>query len=147
MNALAPVPTPPPAAPGVRSARPYLEDLAGPFAGARQRIHVACDLGLSLPIGELAAIGGIVAEALSNALRHGFPANRDGDIWLSLSEAGGRITLAIRDNGIGVPDLTEDPDRGRGRIAALARQLGGQARINSAPFGGAQVLVVYPRAR
>jgi len=46
-----------------------------------------------------------------------------------------------------VPDLDADPDSGRGRIAALARQLGGQARINSAPFGGAQILVAYPRAR
>ena len=128
--------------------RPCLEDLAGPFAGARQKIHVVCEPGLRLPAGDLPAIGGIVREALANALRHAFPANRDGDIWLSLAEAAdGRITLAIRDNGIGVPDLDVDPESGRGRIAALARGLGGHARINSAPFGGAQVLVAYPRAR
>lgn len=124
-------------------ARPFLETLAAAFAGSRHRIHIACDPALQLPAAELAPVGMIVSEAISNALAHAFPADRDGDIWVRLWLAEGRVRLRIRDNGVGMPDLDHAPNSGRGLIEHLAHHLGGYARLGSAPFGGADVLVVF----
>lgn len=125
-------------------ARLFLEAVAAAFAGSRHRIHITCDRDLRLSAAELTPVGMIVSEAISNALTHAFPEGRDGDIWLRLSEADGRVTLAIRDNGMGMPDLDHAPDSGRGLIEALAHQLGGHARLGSANFGGAEVSVMFP---
>ena len=50
----------------------------------------------------------------------------------------------VRDNGVGMPDSAGGPDSGRGLIEALARKLGGYARLGSATFGGAAVSVSFP---
>jgi len=129
----------------VASALPFLQTLGAAFGGSRHRIHITCDAGLQLPTWVLASLDMIVSEAIANALEHAFPADRDGDVWVRLSEAEGRISLVIRDNGIGLPDLDHAPDSGRGLIETLAQRLGGYARLGSAPFGGGQVSVIFPR--
>lgn len=130
---------------GFGMARPFLETLVAAFAGSRHRIHVACDPTLQLPAAELAPVGMIVSEAVANALKHAFPEGRDGDVWVRVSEAGGRVSLVVRDNGVGMPDSVGDRHSGRGLIETLARQLGGYARLGSANFGGAEVSVVFPQ--
>lgn len=130
---------------GFGLALPFLQALVAAFTGAPHRIHIACDPALQLPAAELAPIGMIVSEAIANALQHAFPEGREGDIWLRLSDADGRVTLVIRDSGIGMPDLDHARNSGRGLIEALAHQLGGGARLGSVPFGGAEVRVVFPR--
>jgi two-component sensor histidine kinase len=130
---------------GFGLARPFLETLAAAFAGSPHRIHVTCDAALQLPAAELAPVGMIVSEAIANALKHAFPEGRDGDVWVRLSEAGNRVTLVVRDNGVGMPDSVGDRHSGRGLIETLAHQLGGYARLGSANFGGAEVTVVFPR--
>lgn len=130
---------------GFGPARPFLETLVAAFAGAPHRLQIDCDPALQLPAAELAPVGMIVSEAISNALKHAFPPGLEGQVWVRLSEAEGRVTLTVRDNGIGMPDLPPDRIRGRGLIDALARQLGGYARLGSSPFGGALVSVTFPR--
>jgi two-component sensor histidine kinase len=131
---------------GFGLAKPFLETLAAAFAGSRHRIHIACDLALQLPAGELAPVGMIVSEAISNGLKHAFPEGRDGDLWVRLTGSGDRVTLVIRDNGVGMPDTTGDRHSGCGLIETLAQQLGGYARLGSANFGGAEVSVVFPHS-
>lgn len=126
--------------------RPFLETLIAAFAPSHHRIQVECDPALQLPAAELAPIGMIVSEAVSNALKHAFPAGRDGHIWVRLAEEADRLKLTVRDDGIGTSDLSVERTSGRGLIDALAQQLGGYARLGSAPFGGALVSVVYPRS-
>ncbi len=109
-------------------------------------IRLDCDADVDLPFEALAALGLIAAEAISNALRYAFPAGRDGHIWIRLVRDEGRIKITVRDDGIGMPDLPPDPQSGRGVIDALARHLGGYARLGSAPFGGALVTVIYTPA-
>jgi DNA-binding response OmpR family regulator len=125
-------------------AGPFLETLAADFAPTRHRIHVTCDPALQLRAAELAPVGMIVREAISNALKHAFPDGRDGDVWVRLAEAGERVTLVIRDNGAGMSDSDSERHAAHGLIEALARQLGGYARLGSANFGGAEVSVVFP---
>lgn len=124
----------------------FLETLVGAFAGAAPQIHIDCDPALRLRADELAPIGMIVSEAISNALKYAFPDGREGHIWLRLARDDDRLVLTIRDNGVGMPDLPPNRLSGCGLIETLARQLGGYARIGSAPFGGAMVSVVCPHA-
>lgn len=126
-------------------AEPFLRSLAAAFAGSRPNLHIECDPALRLPATELAPIGMVVSEAVSNAIEHAFPAGRDGRIWVRLAAEGERLRLTIRDDGIGMPDLTPERVSGRGLIDMVAEQLGGYARLGSAPFGGALVTVVFPR--
>lgn len=127
------------------SARSFLDALVAPFDDVPHRIQVDCDPALRLSADELAPLGAIIGEAITNALAHAFPAGREGRIWVGLAEVEGRMRLTVRDNGIGMPDLPPDDTRGRGRIEAWAHRLGGYARLGSAPFGGALVSVVFPR--
>jgi two-component sensor histidine kinase len=130
---------------GFGLARPFLQTLVAAFAGSPQRIHIDCDAGLQLPAAELAPVGMIVSEAIANALKHAFPAGQDGQIWVGLVHQDGRVSLTIRDDGVGMRDLPDERISGRGLIETLARQLGGHARLGDAPFGGASVSIVYPR--
>jgi len=132
---------------GFGLAFPFLQTLAAAFAGSRHRIHITCDPALQLPAAELPPVGMIVSEAISNALKHAFPPERDGDIWVRLAESNGRVTLAIRDSGMGMTDLDHARNSGRGLIETLAHQLGGRARIGSANFGGAEVQVEFSHGR
>lgn len=130
---------------GFGLARPFLETLAVAFAGSRHRIHIDCHPALQLPAAELAPIGMIVSEAVTNALKHAFSVGGDGQIWVRLAYEDGRVKLTVRDDGIGIADPPDERISGCGLIETLARQLGGYARLGSAPFGGGLVSVVYPR--
>lgn len=124
---------------------PFLQAVAATFGASTNLIHVECDPMLRLPLDELAALGIAASEAIANALAYAFPEGREGLIWVRVKETEGRVSLVVRDNGVGLPDLPLDPASGRGMIAALAHRLGGYARLGSAPFGGGLATVVYPR--
>jgi len=132
---------------GSAAVLPFLEAVIAAFGPQAGPVQVECDPGLTLPLDELAPLGIATAEAVANALAYAFPAGREGKIWVRVKEAEGRITLAVRDNGIGLVDLPPDPASGRGLVAALAHRLEGYARMGSAPFGGGLLTVVYPRRR
>jgi two-component sensor histidine kinase len=87
----------------------------------------------------------VVREAVDNALRHAFPNHIEGRIWVRLfQDRDGRLTLTVRDNGIGMPDFADYDSGGRGRIMAAARALNAYARMGAAPFGGALVSIICP---
>jgi two-component sensor histidine kinase len=91
----------------------------------------------------------IVAEAVSNALEHGFPDQKGGRIMLRLrSGEGGVLTLEVVDNGRGLPDgfrLEERPDSIGLRIATLlAQQLRGSFLLVPAEAGGARAVLEMP---
>lgn len=125
-------------------ARPLLERLAALFAGGPHRIAVDCDPALELPVRELAPLGIIVCEAITNAVKHAFPMGREGSIWIRLAADGDRRRLTVRDSGLGISDLPGELTGGAWLIEALAHGLGGYARLGSAQFGGGLVTVVYP---
>jgi two-component sensor histidine kinase len=85
------------------------------------------DLNTAVPLG-LAA-----AEALANALKHGFPQGRRGHLRLAFraptEEKEGELT--IQDDGIGLPDPMPPNPRGAGLslATALAHQIGGQVSL------------------
>ena len=73
--------------------------------------------------------GLIVNELLSNALKHAFPPGTSGEVAIALrTEADGRLSLAVRDTGVGVPaglDVRQTNSLGLQLVSLLTEQLGG----------------------
>ena len=83
-------------------------------------------------------LGLILTELVINALKHGFPRHRRGEIRVEYhSSGGGGWTLSVRDTGVGMPKEGEGlrPGLGTGIIEALARQLGASVEISDARPG------------
>ncbi|MEV4658434.1 DUF5931 domain-containing protein [Micromonospora sp. NPDC049301] len=94
--------------------------------------------------GELAAATG---AALDNVGRHA-----DGRAWVLIEDEGATVTVSIRDEGPGIPDgrLAEAAAQGRLGVTQSIRgrmaDLGGTARIVSAPEAGTEIELTVPRA-
>jgi two-component sensor histidine kinase len=78
--------------------------------------------------------GLIVNELLSNALKHAFPSGVPGEVAIVLhTEAEGRISLAVRDTGVGVPagfDVRRTNSLGLQLVSLLTEQLGGTLKLD-----------------
>lgn len=76
--------------------------------------------------------GLLVNELITNALVHAFPGGRSGHVWITISHAAGELTLAVRDDGVGLPEALrlETVTTFGLRIAqALAKQLDGTLEL------------------
>lgn len=93
-------------------------------------------------------LGLIVNEAVSNALKHAFPAGRQGAVTIALRRRSERsYRLAIRDDGVGIGPKRRSGSIGLKLIDALAGQIGGTVAIEA--DGGTLVAVTFtpePRA-
>lgn len=83
----------------------------------------------------------IAQEAVTNAMRHGKATRID----ISLSNRNGQITLAIEDNGAGLPDRWEkNPGLGTRIMAHRAAIIGASFSIEPNPIGGTLVTCSIP---
>jgi two-component sensor histidine kinase len=137
------------AEPGRVRLRPFLEELCRQLAepaGALRRgkatmtveieeIELASDLADSLTL--------LVTEAVGNALQHAFPNDRPGQIRVSLRQEGGKATLVVADDGVGLPEAAVHGDAlGLNLIRSFAEHLGGKAAITGT--GGTRISVSFP---
>ena len=97
-----------------------------------------------LPAAVEVAIYRIAQEALTNVVRHA--AARHCDMRLALDESAGLLTLAIQDDGCGLP-----PSRpvgvGMTSMRERAEELGGTWTIEQVPAGGTRAFARLPYAR
>ena len=120
----------------------YLESLCGHLERSlglsAQRVQIRSHLpaALMLEIDQAVPCGLIVSELVSNAIKHAFPEDRQGEIMVELIlEAPDSIMLRVIDNGIGLPDalkVDEVGSVGLTLVNALVRQLGGTLDIRRA---------------
>ncbi len=116
--------------------RDYLTRLCNEIAranGTRERkITMTLDISpISLVAEQATSLGLCVSEVLVNAFKHAFPATGGGEISLRLTEAAGRVELAIHDNGSGFGPPEEGRSLGMRLIRAFASQLGGAIAFES----------------
>lgn len=111
-------------------------------AGVKASVSVDAERGILLTPSMSHELGRIVAEATSNAVRHGEATAVD----IVVSRVGDRLRLAIADNGCGFDagDTTSVQFGLRG-IRERAEMLGGSASIRSTPGVGVTLEVEVPQ--
>lgn len=134
------------------SVRSFVETLAKDVLDANGRTDVRVDLVIDdeVSIDPDAAIpfALIMAEAVANALEHGF-ADRVGGLIRVTVRGDAGLELDIVDDGCGLPDnfdLQSSKSLGLRIAATLAQQLGGTFRLLPADSGGVRASLMVPAA-
>lgn len=110
------------------------------------RIKVGITTTVGVPLLQAIPCGLVVNELLTNCLKHAYPEGKSGTIRISLHCASDRCVLEVADDGVGMPstfDLDRATSLGLKLVAVLARQLGGELRVQGRP--GTHVSVLFPQ--
>ena len=84
------------------------------------------------------------AEAMTNTYKYAFPPGRDGVITIELVPIdGGKLRLAVSDNGVGFDEATMRNGIGTRLIRTFGQQIGGVATFRSEPDRGTSVAVEF----
>jgi PAS domain S-box-containing protein len=113
------------------------ETLALDLVGAAGRKDIVLQLDVSpviVPSSLASALGLIINELLTNALKHAFRDGRSGRLRVTAATFGAQGRIIVADDG---PDARLDgqPGLGRDLIARLSRQIGGETRWNASGDG------------
>lgn len=125
----------------------YIGDLVSEIRSnyPSEEIRFHCDLeDLELNINQAIPCGLIVNEALTNAMKHAFPAG-SGDVWISMHGRDGSVEVSVADNGVGLPesfDPSVDGGLGVELMLNLASQLDGDINIDGRE--GVRVTLRFP---
>ena len=123
------------------------EQLSRYFSRPEMNLQIAssCDEVL-LTVDEAIPFAQLVTESVMGGSKHAYPAGQQSEIKISVTAQGNQATLEVADNGIRQPPSEkESPSRtrmGRSLVAALARQLGGDAEFISE--NGTKTIVRFP---
>jgi two-component sensor histidine kinase len=136
--------------------RVFLEDL---IADLRSSTAYLCPVGMfieaeqhMLSVNRAGAVGLIVNELVTNALKHAFPDDREGAIRVTLRSSGPDYLLVVADDGVGMPQKPADDSHrpakqggmGRRLVRALAAQLGGGIETSRAEPSGTISTIRFP---
>ena len=99
------------------------------------RIAVRIDVEpVDLPIDIAVPCGLVLNELISNAMKHAFPDQVNGEIRIALArQLGNEVLLSVSDNGIGLPDyidIRKTETIGLQLVELLATQLNGEISIH-----------------
>ena len=89
--------------------------------------------------------GVIVNELVTNSLKHAFPGDRAGEIFVSFRKVDGQYTMLFKDDGVGISedvDLNRPSTLGLTIVNALTDQLGGT--IGMSRNDGFEVHITFP---
>jgi len=114
---------------------------------AALEIHVDVE-GIQLSRDNAVPCGMIINELVSNAMKHGFPNGRTGEVQVQLRCGDDAYVLRVKDNGIGLPagmDWQHPASLGLRLVNALVRQIEGALEVSHQE--GAEFVVTFPRAR
>lgn len=100
-----------------------------------------------LPVTQALPFALVFNEIMTNVLKHAYPEKRQGQVEIGLEREGGRIRLAVSDNGRGLPpgiDPATSESLGFTLIRTLvSTQLGGQVLYSNTT--GTSIRVEFPR--
>jgi two-component sensor histidine kinase len=125
----------------------FLRDLCGDLiqsSGVSNITLNVIDAPLKLSFEKIIPLALMVAEIVTNSLKHAFPGGRPGFITIALRpEPPPLCTLVVADDGIGFADAASNAQQGLGRrvIESLAAQL--EATTLSSTDHGARVAITF----
>lgn len=122
-----------------------VEDLRTATAGVRPiAVHASIDRAL-ISGGCAVALGIVINELVTNALKYAFPDDRPGSIDVSFRREAGEFVLRICDDGVGI---TSSKPQGTGVGAKLLRQVAMQLRgtLDITGGHGVQTVLRFPAA-
>lgn len=132
----------------------FLPDLVNDLvsAGGRPGItcRVDCERDMQLAPHAVIPVALVVAEAVANAVEHGFAQRDSGQIDVRVTRENGRLVLCISDDGAGPPpafDSAASSSLGLRIARTLADQLGGSFTLTPNTQGGALAKLVFPIER
>ena len=123
-----------------------LDNLFDTYNAADRGISRSIDVGVQLGIDAAIPCGLIVNELVTNALKHGFPAGRQGTVSVSLHEEIGGLKLVVADDGVGLPsniDPRKTASLGLDLVFTFAEQLDAQVEVVCAR--GTAFLFQFPK--
>lgn len=112
---------------------PYLEDICHSFSESLPDclMHVSTCAGIEVPPDKAIPVALFVNECITNSAKYGHPDGKC-EVWIRVTEADAKISVSVRDRGIGLPpDFNSTSRRGLGirLINAFAAQLNGTLEI------------------
>ncbi|MGV8929528.1 MAG: sensor histidine kinase [Brevundimonas sp.] len=131
--------------------KPYFDQLCISVAASMIRDHdqlslrVDCD-DTAVDADVSVSLGLIVTELVINSLKHAFPGGRHGLITVSYQSHGPNWTLAVADDGVGMPHnaASATPGLGTSIVEALANQLKARVQVASG-HPGTTVSITHTR--
>jgi two-component sensor histidine kinase len=128
--------------------RQLLEELSHQISGgmSNDRIKVEVNVPSRVVSGSVAvALALFTVEALTNIFKHAFPGDRQGVIRVTMTPVdGGKLRLAIADNGMGFAMDETGKSVGSRLIKTFGLQLGGVSSVHSEPGQGTVVDLIFP---
>ena len=119
-----------------------LIDAAG---GAARRVDLSVRVTASpQPAAVAVPLALFVVEAVTNALKHAFPEDREGAIDIQVAEEDGAMRVSISDDGVGIDPKRPAERTGVSLMNAFARQLRGHSCMSTGSNGGACVELNFP---
>jgi len=124
---------------------PLIDEIVSNFPNASSVKVVKRVDDFILEVRSLQPLGIIVNELLTNTMKYAFPENGTGTIRVSATRTEGVVTVAVEDDGAGIPptvDFGESGGFGLTVVDALAKQLRGSIRIVRGR--GTRVVLEFP---
>lgn len=108
----------------------YIEDLCGSLRLALpQNVRLSCDLPPLLSQRDTAlALGLLMNELVTNALKHAFPNGSGGHVMVRVRQTANGWEFSVKDDGAGIGQII--PGLGTSLIDQFARQAGGQLSLD-----------------
>jgi len=127
----------------------YLEKLSDSLFQSyninRDRVHLITEVdSIMLDIDILIPLGLILNELISNALKHAFPNNREGNVRVVIKRQEANIVLEVNDNGVGASNHAGDDSNdsfGMDMIKAFAQKLKATLEIKYQPGVSARLVI------
>lgn len=127
----------------------HLQSICEEIVDGSGQCHIECHVDLPdvrVDLERLLPLSLVVAETVTNSLKHGFPGRDRGRVTVRHEAlADGGLAIIIRDDGIGLPPANDSdaaPGLGMRIVDGLVRQFGGTITMSS--DGGAVTRVTLP---
>jgi PAS domain S-box-containing protein len=128
----------------------YFSRIAAPLIGLSGDIRLVLEMeSIEASAKEIAPVGLMLTELLTNSLKHAFPDRRQGSIRISLRKTAEGASLEVRDDGVGMPSEAVGSgaeSTGLNLVRALADQVGGNFSMVTGA-GGTRCSVTFSLAR